>query len=166
MKYSEIKLNDVANSPHGVTLSLWTQFCPHHCRGCFNESTWSSEGGYIFTDLTYEYIKQNIDKYGVNRSLSLLGGEPLSEPNIDGILALCNRFKLDFPNKDIYLWTGYRYEDLNEKQLEVFKNLTIMVDGRFEEDKKDLSLKLRGSSNQRVIDVQETLNSGKIVNYI
>lgn len=165
MKYSHIKLNDVANTPNGITLSLWTQYCPHHCKNCFNKETWNLDSGKEFDENTYGYIYENINKNNIKRSLSVLGGEPLSEPNVYGTIKLLNKFKCDFPSKDIYLWTGYTYENLNDKQKEVLPYLTLLVDGLFEEDKKDLSLKLRGSSNQRVIDAQKSLKEGKVVLY-
>lgn len=165
MKYSLIKLNDIANTPNGITLSLWTQFCPHHCKNCFNPETWSLNDGTEFNKESYDYICKNINNNGVNRSLSILGGEPLSKPNIDGVIKLCKQFKNDFPEKDIYLWTGYTYEELDDKQKEILPYLTLLIDGLFEQDKKDLSLMLRGSKNQRVIDVQETLNQKEIVLY-
>ena len=150
MKYSQIKLNDIANSDGGINISVWTQFCPHHCKNCFNPETWSLQGGKEFTEETYQYICDNINKYGIKRNLSLLGGEPLSEPNIQGTIDLCKRFKQDYPDKKILLWTGYTLESFNDTQRRIVPYLDILIDGKFEEDKKDLNLKLRGSSNQKI----------------
>lgn len=165
MKINTIKLNDIANSDRGINLSIFTQYCPHHCKGCFNKETWDLDGGYEYDNKTYQYIFENINKYNVKRNLSILGGEPLSKPNIEGVINLCKRFKKDFPNKIIYLWTGYTFENFTTEQKEVLQYIDILVDGRFKEDLKNIGLKLRGSSNQRVIDVKKTLKEGRIVLY-
>ncbi|MGL5767032.1 MAG: anaerobic ribonucleoside-triphosphate reductase activating protein [Sarcina sp.] len=165
MKYSQIKLNDITNSDTGINMSVWTQFCPHRCFNCFNPKTWSEDGGIEFTHETLMYIFDNINKHNINRNLSVLGGEPLSDPNIEGTIYLCKSFKDKYPNKKIYLWTGYTYENLNETQKKILPYLDVLVDGRFEEDLKDISLKLRGSSNQRIIDVQKSLKENKIILY-
>lgn len=166
MRYSKIKTNDVANSDKGINMSIWTQFCPHRCHNCFNPETWSEEGGVEFTDETLQYVLDNIDKHGINRNLSILGGEPLSMPNIQGVIHLCKSFKKRYPHKKIYVWTGYTYELLTEMQQEVLQYIDVLVDGRFEESQKDISLKLRGSKNQRVIDIKKSLQQNKIINYL
>ena len=162
MKFSKIKDNDVANGI-GITISLWTQGCPHHCKGCFNPETWIFEGGKEFTDDDFIYIIDNIDKNGVKRNLAILGGEPLCNENIHGVIDVCREFKGVYPNKKIYIWSGYSFEQLNEVQKGVLRYIDILVDGRFEEDKKNLSLTLRGSSNQRIIDVKETLLNNRVI---
>ncbi|MGL4801875.1 MAG: anaerobic ribonucleoside-triphosphate reductase activating protein [Cetobacterium sp.] len=148
MKYSQIKLNDIANSDKGINLSIWTQGCPHHCKGCFNPETWNYTDGNEFTEETLKYILDNIDNYGIQRNLSILGGEPLCDQNIEGTIRLCKSFKEVYPNKKILLWTGYTLGYLNDTQRRVVPYLDILVDGKFEEDLKDISLKLRGSKNQ------------------
>ena len=149
MKFSKIKDNDIANGI-GITMSLWTQGCPHHCKGCFNKETWNYNDGKDFTENDLNYILYNINKHDIQRNLAILGGEPLCPQNIEGVIKLCKKFKNIYPNKIIYLWTGYVFEEFAEKQYEILKYIDILIDGKFEEDKKDLSLKLRGSSNQRI----------------
>lgn len=150
MRFSKIKLNDIANG-EGINLSLWTQGCPHHCKGCFNLETWDFSGGMEFTKADEDYIINIIDADNVKRNLSILGGEPLCPQNIEGVINLCKRFKEEYPDKKIYIWTGYVLENLDTKQAEVLKYIDILVDGMFELDKKNLSLTMRGSSNQRIL---------------
>lgn len=165
LRFSKIKDNDVANGV-GITMSLWTQGCPHHCPECFNKETWNYKGGKEFTSDDMQYIIDNIDIHGISRNLSILGGEPLCPENIKGVLKICEEFKKRYPNKIIYVWTGYIFEDLNDIQNEVLEHIDVLIDGKFDINKKDLSLKLRGSSNQRIIDVQESLRLEKVVEYI
>ena len=162
MKYAKIKDNDVANGM-GITMSVWTQGCPHHCKGCFNEETWNFEDGEEFTKIQLQYVLDNIDKNGVKRNLAILGGEPLCPQNVDGVLELCKEFKRSYPNKKIYLWSGYLYNEFNDIQKKVIEYVDILVDGPFQIENKNLSLTLRGSSNQRVIDVKETLKNNEII---
>lgn len=150
MRFSKIKLNDIANGV-GITLSLWTQGCPHKCKGCFNRETWDFNGGMEFTKADEDYIINIINADNVKRDLSILGGEPLCPQNIEGVINLCKRFKEEYPDKKIYIWTGYVLENLDTKQAEVLKYIDILVDGMFELDKKNLSLTMRGSSNQRIL---------------
>ncbi|MFR4670381.1 MAG: anaerobic ribonucleoside-triphosphate reductase activating protein [Intestinibacter bartlettii] len=162
MKFSKIKDNDIANGI-GITMSLWTQGCPHHCKGCFNGETWDFESGKVFTEDDLDYIMKNINKNSVQRDLSILGGEPLCPENVDGVIEVCEKFKAKFPSKKISMWTGYIVEDFTEKQKEVLKYLDVLVDGPFQQENRNLSLAMRGSSNQRVIDVKKSLTENKIV---
>ena len=162
MRFSKIKDNDIANGL-GVTMSLWTQGCPHHCKGCFNGETWDFDAGEEFEDSDLEYILENINKNNVHRDLSILGGEPLCPENVDGVIEVCKIFKEKFPEKKIYLWTGYVVEQFNEKQKDALNYIDVLVDGPFVQDKRNLSLMMRGSSNQRVIDVKKSLDENKIV---
>lgn len=162
MRINRIKDNDIANG-FGITMSLWTQGCPHHCKGCFNGETWSFVDGEEFTEENLKYIMENIDKHNINRDLSILGGEPLCPENIEGVLHVCEAFKNKYPHKKIYVWTGYTAENFDELQREIFKYADVLVDGKFEEEKKNISLTLRGSSNQRVINVKETIKENKLV---
>ncbi len=162
MRYAKIKDNDVANGI-GITMSVWTQGCPHHCEGCFNAETWNFEGGDEFTDENLKYVLENVDKNQVKRNLAVLGGEPLCPENIDGVLELCREFKNMYPNKKIYLWSGYVFEEFNEKQREILKYVDILIDGPFQLQSRNLSLTLRGSLNQRVIDVKKTLENNLLV---
>lgn len=161
MRINIIKDNDIANG-FGITMSLWTQGCPHHCKGCFNTETWSFTDGEEFTQDKLDYIIDNIDKNNIKRDLAILGGEPLCPENVDGVINVCKTFKSKYPQKKIYLWTGYTVENFNNMQKEIFKYVDILIDGKFEEDKKNISLTLRGSSNQRIIDVKQTLNKEQL----
>lgn len=162
MKFSKIKDNDIANGL-GVNMSLWTQGCPHHCKGCFNAETWDFESGEEFKDENLEYILKNINKNNVQRDLSILGGEPLCPENVNGIIKVCKKFKEEFPNKKIYMWTGYTVENFTETQKIVLKYIDVLVDGPFQQENRNLSLAMRGSSNQRVIDIKKSLKQNKIV---
>lgn len=162
MRFSKIKDNDIANGL-GVTMSLWTQGCPHYCKGCFNGETWDFNAGEEFEDSDLKYILENINKNNVHRDLSILGGEPLCPENVDGVIEVCKIFKEKFPEKKIYLWTGYVVEGFNQKQREVLNYIDVLVDGPFVQDKRNLSLMMRGSSNQRVIDVKKSIDENKIV---
>ena len=165
MRINRIKDNDIANG-FGITMSLWTQGCPHHCKGCFNGETWSFTDGDEFTEEKLNYIIENIDKHNVKRDLSILGGEPLCDENVEGVLQVCKIFKEKYPEKKIYIWTGYTWENFNELQREVLKYIDVLVDGKFEEDKKNISLTLRGSTNQRIINVKETLKENKLILFL
>ena len=165
MRINRIKDNDIANG-FGITMSLWTQGCPHHCKGCFNGETWSFTDGEEFTEEKLNYIIENIDKHNVKRDLSILGGEPLCDENVEGVLQVCKIFKEKYPEKKIYIWTGYTWENFNELQREVLKDIDVLVDGKFEEDKKNISLTLRGSTNQRIINVKETLKENKLILFL
>lgn len=154
MRYAKIKDNDIANGK-GIVMSLWTQGCPHHCKGCFNKETWDYNGGKEFTANDKEYIFSNIDKNNIKRNLSILGGEPLCPQNIQGVISLCKEFKELYPNKLIYVWTGYVLEDFNEAQKSILKHIDVLIDGKFEEELKDITLELRGSQNQRIIYTKE-----------
>ena len=162
MRFIKIKDNDIANGV-GITMSLWTQGCPHHCKGCFNMETWDFNKGKEFTELDLKYIFDNINKNDIHRDLSILGGEPLCPQNIEGVINLCKEFKKIYPNKKIYIWTGYTLEEFNDTQKSILKYIDVIVDGKFIEEKRNLSLKLRGSENQRVINVKETLKNKKII---
>ena len=158
MRFSKIKDNDIANG-EGIVMSLWTQGCPHHCKGCFNMETWDFYGGQEFKEEDKEYILQNIDKNNIKRNLSILGGEPLCEQNIQGVINLCKEFKDRYPEKMVYVWTGYVLEEFNEIQSLLLDYIDVLVDGKFELENKDLSLKLRGSTNQRIIDINSIKSS-------
>ena len=161
MRFSMIKNNDIVNGI-GITLSVWTQGCPHHCKGCFNKETWTFNEGNEFTNDDLNYIISNIDSFNVKRNLSILGGEPLCPENVEGVINLCREFKKVYPDKLIYLWTGYTIEEFNKLQKQVFEYVDFIIDGKFEEAKKNLNLHLRGSSNQRIFDIKNNEFIGKI----
>lgn len=166
MRYADIKLNDIANGP-GIRVSFWLQGCDIKCKGCHNYEIWDFNGGEIYTRNTFNKVKKYLDENNyIKRNFSILGGEPLHEKNIDTTLDFIQKVKMYYPESNIYLWTGYNYEDINhEKTKYILHYIDVLIDGRFEIDKKDLSLKMRGSSNQRVIDVQKTLKENKIILY-
>lgn len=165
MKYIKIKPNDVVNG-EGIMVSLWTQGCPHHCKGCFNTETWDFKKGKEFKEKQAHEILRLLDDKGVKRNLSILGGEPLCDQNIKGVLSLCRFIKQLRPQTKIYVWTGYVLEELVKKySLEKFSDIDVLIDGKFEETLKDLTLTMRGSKNQRIIDIKKTLKSCEVVNY-
>ena len=161
MRFVKIKNNDIVNGI-GITLSVWTQGCPHHCKGCFNKETWTFNEGNEFTNDDLNYIISNIDSFNVKRNLSILGGEPLCPQNVEGVINLCREFKKVYPDKLIYLWTGYTIEEFNKLQKQVLEYVDFIIDGKFEEAKKNLNLHLRGSSNQRILNVKNNEFIGEI----
>lgn len=171
--YSEIKKFDTANG-EGIRITIFFTGCQFKCKGCFNSNIWDFNKGKWFDSKVYENeIKPAISKY--ISGISILGGEPLHDKNIAAVAALTRWFKNDFPDKNIWLWSGYTYEDLmaqlswnqiRAKNVEeVLNNIDILVDGQFIEEQRDLTLAWRGSSNQRVIDVQESLKKGEVVTH-
>ncbi len=167
MNYGTIKKTDIANGL-GVRVSLFVSGCTHHCEGCFNRETWDFKYGKPFTQETEQEIIEALSHKYVN-GLSLLGGEPMEPGNQRVLLPLIKKIKSLFPEKDIWCYTGYTYEtDLLEDSRarcectqELLNNIDILVDGKFIEALKDISLQFRGSSNQRIIDVKASLNAGR-----
>ena len=162
MKYAGINKNDFAAAP-GVSVTFFTQGCPHRCKGCHNPETWDFNGGQEFTDKDKDNILYLLDKNGMKRDFSILGGEPLCEENLKGVINICKYIKKNRPETKIYLWTGYALEEMTKLQLEVLQYIDIIVDGKFEIENKKLGLKMKGSTNQRVIDVNKTIKNRKIV---
>ena len=161
MRYAGIIENDVVNGGEGVAVSLFMQGCPHHCEGCFNPETWDFDGGKeIDEEVLINKVIKAINKNGILRNLSILGGEPLCGLNIRFINKLIATTKQKYPSIKVWVWTGYLYEDI-EKSLS--DGIDVLIDGRFEIDKKDITLPYRGSSNQRVIDVKKTVDNDKII---
>lgn len=164
MYYSKIKFNDVANGP-GLRLSLFTSGCTHHCKGCFQPETWNFKNGEPFTLETQKYIiEKSKNKYIAG--LSLLGGDPLD--NVDGILPLLQEYRKTFAaTKSIWLWTGYLFEEILKDDLksEVLPFIDVIIDGKFEENLKDITLKYKGSTNQRVIDVKKSVDTHTVILY-
>ena len=164
MYYSDIKYPDVANGL-GVRVSLFVSGCRRHCPECFNKEAQNFKYGKPFTDKEITFIESKLQLPQV-RGLSLLGGEPMEIENVTELLPLCEYLKSTYTNKDIWCYTGYTYEELlnrnNIATKEILKYIDILVDGDFQIDKKSLSLKFRGSGNQRIIDVQKTLKTKNI----
>lgn len=169
MNYADIKRIDVANGP-GVRVSLFVSGCSHHCKGCFNQETWDFNYGKAFTEKEISEIMDYL-KPDYIKGLSLLGGEPFEYVNQQGLLPLLRRFKALYPHKDVWCYTGYDFEkDITSKMMlnwdetnEMIKYIDILVDGKFMEDRKDLSLRFRGSDNQRIIDVKKSLEENRVV---
>jgi anaerobic ribonucleoside-triphosphate reductase activating protein len=159
MRYNTIRQLDIANGP-GCRVSLFVQGCSFNCPGCFNSVAKDFEGGKEFTEQTVEAIFALAEPNHIS-GLSILGGEPLHPRNRDEVLKLTKRFKEKYPEKTVWIWTGYMWEDI--KDLLSGSGVDVVVDGRFEEAKKDLRLKYRGSSNQRVIDVPTSLKTNKVI---
>jgi anaerobic ribonucleoside-triphosphate reductase activating protein len=159
MRYNLIRKMDISNGP-GVRVSIFMQGCEFHCKNCFNPETWDFKDGKEFTDETIEKVLDIADKDHIV-GLSILGGEPMHKTNIEGTKKLAKAFKEKYPNKNIWTWSGFRFEDLKDK--DVLKYIDVLVDGTYKDELHDPTLKWRGSSNQRVIDVQESLKNGKII---
>ena len=160
MRYNLIRKMDISNGP-GVRVSIFEQGCAFHCKNCFNPETWDFQGGKEFNDDT---IKEVLDlcKGDHIKGLSILGGEPMHPNNIEGTTKLAKAFKERYPNKTVWAWSGFRYdEDLKDK--EVLNYIDVLVDGQYKDELHDFTLKWRGSSNQRVIDVKESKKFGKII---
>ena len=153
MYYGEIKKCDIANGP-GVRVSLFVSGCTHHCKGCFNEETWSFEYGKPFTEETEEQILKLLEPSYIS-GLTVLGGEPMEYMNQEVLFPFLKKVKERFPEKSIWCFTGYVYEkDILHRMIPKWK---------FVMEKKNISLKFRGSSNQRIIDVKKTLETGEVV---
>lgn len=213
MRYASIRSLDISNG-EGVGVSLFVQGCNRHCFNCFNSETWDFNGGKEWTEKTKNKFMELIDRPYIRR-ISILGGEPLAEQNLDGVLSLIkeirekypisqnsnsknigksrvledensNEIRISFPEKTIWLYTGFCWNDimysfaglqadcvvLDKKDIEVWEkrrkiisNVDVLVDGEYIDEQRDLSLKFRGSKNQRVIDVKQSLAQNKIILY-
>ena len=155
MRYAKINPNDVANG-EGICVSLFVQGCPHRCKGCFNPETWDFDGGFEFTDREMNYILEALAANGVQRNFSILGGEPLAPENRETVLEIIKTVREHYKDIKIYLWTGYKLNEFTRKDKEILPIMFLVdyiIDGPFEEDKKDLTLELRGSSNQCIWDL-------------
>lgn len=150
---------DIADGP-GVRVSIFMQGCTFNCKNCFNPETHDFAGGKEFTDETINHILALCNNENVV-GLSILGGEPMHKINIDGTTELAKMFKKAYPEKNIWVWTGFLFENLKDK--EVLQYIDVLVDGQYVDELHNPLLKWKGSSNQRVIDVKKTLKSGKIV---
>ncbi len=159
MRYAKIRKMDISNGP-GVRVSIFMQGCSFHCKNCFNPETWDFNGGLAFDDSVIDQVL-NLCKEDYIAGLSILGGEPMHPNNIEATTQLVKTFKKKYPKKNIWIWSGFLFDQLKDK--EVLKNIDVLVDGQFVDEKKDPTLKWRGSSNQRVIDVPKSLKNGKVV---
>jgi len=168
MRYNNIIYNDIVNG-EGMRISFFSQGCKHFCKGCFNKETaWNFNGGKEFTQEILNEIMMvfNLYKDGYD-GLSLLGGEPFQNLEVSNLLV--NTFRKEFANtKTIWIWSGYTFEQLiqDNDKLELLKKCDVLVDGKFVEELKDATLKFRGSLNQRIINVPESLKQNKVVLYM
>ena len=160
MRYNKIRKMDIADGP-GVRVSIFMQGCTFNCKNCFNHDTHDFNGGKEFTDETINRVLELCDKDHIE-GLSILGGEPMHPKNIEGTTKLAKAFKEKFPEKNVWAWSGFLFDrDLKDK--EVLNYLDTLVDGQYVDELRDPTLKWKGSSNQRVINVQESLKNNDIV---
>lgn len=184
MRFASMRNLDISNG-EGVGVSLFVQGCDRHCFNCFNPDTWDFNDGKEWTEEAKNKFIKLIDRPYINR-ISVLGGEPLAEQNLDEVLSLIKEIRISFPEKTIWLYTGFCWNDIMcsfaglqadcvvldkkdieawEKRRKIISNIDVLVDGEYIDEQKDLSLKFRGSKNQRVIDVKQSLAQNKIVLY-
>ena len=161
MHYNKIRKMDIANGP-GIRVSIFMQGCTFKCKECFNPETHDFASGKEFNNEVIEKII-DIAKEDHIAGLSILGGEPLHPKNIEGTIKLAKAFKEKYKNKTIWVWTGFNYEDVCNK--EIFNYIDVLIDGRYKDELHDFRLKWRGSSNQRVIDIKKSIKNNKIVLY-
>ena len=161
MRYSGLIRNDLAAAP-GISVTFFTQGCPHKCLGCHNPETWSFEGGKEFTPKVLNEIYEALSANGVERSFSIMGGEPMCTENLLLTCMVLQNVKLKFPEVKVYLWTGYYYEELlkmtDPKVKIILEMVDVLIDGPYIEAQRDISLKMRGSSNQNIINLKEKRN--------
>lgn len=172
MRYATIKKYDVANGP-GVRVSVFVSGCNHHCKGCFNKEAWDFNYGNLFTDEVIDDVIEALSPSYI-KGLSLLGGEPFEHVNQQGLLKLVRKVKTIYPEKDIWAYSGFLFDrDIVGKQYNLFAEtkeflsyIDVLVDGKFEESLKNPNLYFRGSSNQRIIDVRESLKLGEVIELV
>lgn len=167
MNYSGIKYSDMINGK-GIRVSLFVSGCTHKCKGCFNKDTWDPEYGNPFTEKEENEIFDYFKKYGsIAKGLSLLGGDPTYYKNTETLIALLKKFRANFPDKDVWIWSGFTWEQImsDKKRSELISLCDVLIDGKFMLEEKNLNLKWKGSNNQRVIDVQKSLATNSIVIY-
>lgn len=171
MNYADIKRVDVANG-EGVRVSVFVSGCNHHCKGCFNECAWDFNYGNHFTEKEIDQVLEYMN-HDYIAGLTLLGGEPLEKQNQEGLLPLVKKVKEKFPDKNIWCYTGFDFEkDIVGKMVpnnpttqELLNYIDVVVDGKFEEEKKNPSLRFRGSENQRILDVKQTIQNKKVMEF-
>ena len=180
MNYHKIEKTSIANGT-GIRVVLWVSGCSLHCKGCHNPETWSLCSGKLFDEGAKKELFEALDKPYI-QGITFSGGHPFEPQNVEEVLNLCKEIKEKFPTKDIWLYTGYTFEDIceqycNQAIWNLYKNVTehniwsnikyidVIVDGKFVEEEKDITLLFRGSRNQRLIDIQKTLKALEIVLY-
>lgn len=180
MNYASIREMDISNG-ESIGVALFVQGCHFHCKNCFNSETWDFNGGKEWTeDIKNKFLKL-IDKPYINR-ISILGGEPLADENVENVLKLVNEIRISFPNKNIWIYSGYTFEEMqllskgldqesmrfnkyNKMRQDILKSCDVLVDGRYIDSERDITLKWRGSKNQRVIDLKKTYQEKRMVLY-
>ena len=160
MRYNKIRKMDISNGP-GIRVSIFMQGCTFNCKNCFNPETHDFNGGKEFTDETIDRVIELANSDGIV-GLSILGGEPLHPKNIEGTTKLAKKFKEIYPDKTIWVWSGFLFDE-NLQDFEILKYIDVLVDGVYKDELHDFRLKYRGSSNQRVINVQNSLKQNKII---
>lgn len=171
MNYGRINTTDIANGL-GVRVSLFVSGCRHHCKGCFNPETWNFDYGNLYTSKVQDYILSNLSKSYIS-GITLLGGDPFEPENQKDLFDLLIKVR-EMKDKDVWCYTGYKYEDIiavnspisTPYTMNLLKNIDVLVDGEFIEELKDITLKFKGSSNQRIIDVKKSLKSDSIIIYL
>ena len=176
MNYHNITYPDM-NNGDGLRVVLWLSGCSHHCYNCQNPQTWDVNSGILFDESAKEELFRELEKDYIS-GLTLSGGDPLYEANLDGVLDLVNKFRLSLPNKSIWLYSGYEFTDFfftpiwkaseidnNTKRKQIISRCTVMVDGRYIDSQRNPSKKWAGSDNQRVIDIRKSLEQNKVILY-
>ena len=175
MRYAAIRHFDITNG-EGAGVSLFVQGCHFHCDQCFNPETWDFSGGKKWTEETREMFMKLINRPYIKR-VSFLGGSPLCDENVEEVHDLIKCIKMEYPDKKIWVYTGYTWEAINSSvttddlkstiirlsRKEALNYIDVLVDGRFVYEKRDMKLRFRGSSNQRIIDVPNSLKTGEVV---
>ena len=159
MNYLGIDKASISNGP-GVRVVLWVAGCKVHCKGCQNPESWDFNAGKLFDENVKQELFDVLNKPYI-QGITFSGGHPLEKENRDKVYQLCKEIKNSFPTKDIWLYTGYTLEDL--QSYTILEYIDVLVDGPYIEEQRDITLKFRGSKNQRIIDVKETLKQNKIV---
>lgn len=165
MRFASIRNMDISDG-EGIGVALYTQGCPIHCKNCHNPQTWDYESGTEYTKEHEDLIINLMNKNWINH-LAILGGEPLIDRNLNDILSLCKRSKETYPDKKIWLWSGYEWEKIIEREdvKSILQYIDILVAGPYINEQRDITLKWRGSANQEVIDVRKSLNQNKKILY-
>lgn len=163
MRYAQIVPFEVCNGK-GAGVSLFTQGCRFQCKNCFNKETWNFNGGKEWTEEIENKFFALADRPYIKR-ISILGGEPLANENVSDVFSLIKRLKIKFPNKVIWVYTGYKFEDIlnNPLRKQIIEMCDVVVDGRYIDELRDLTLKFAGSKNQRVINAQKSLQNQQVV---
>ena len=161
MNYHKIEKTSIANGA-GIRVVLWVSGCSLYCKGCHNPETWCIDSGKLFDESAKQELFEALDKPYI-QGITFSGGHPLENENISEVYSLCKEIKNFFPTKDIWLYTGYTFEDINSYL--IMKYIDVLVDGKYIEEQRDITLPFRGSKNQRVIDVKKSLEENEIVLY-